>query len=74
MIIKIMILTLMVFDHHDHHHPHDVPANVETNQQKQVIEAKATDDDSFLPSTKTLHHTIFCNANTPLYYNLQCKH
>ena len=64
MIIKIMIITLMVIDHHDHHHhPHDVPANFETNQQKQVIEAKATENSYFVKY-----------SNTPPYYILQSKH
>ena len=43
MIITFIVISTLITIFIDHRHPHGDPADVETNQQKQLMEAKATD-------------------------------
>ena len=43
MIITFIVISTLIIIFIDHRHPHGDPADVETNQQGQLMEAKATD-------------------------------
>ena len=81
MIITFIVISTLIIIFIDHRHPHGDPADVETNQQKQLMEAKATD--SFLAKLHTIQYTLYstlyftsihCNAlysYSYLYHNIQ---
>ena len=58
--IIIVIISMNNMGHDHDHGDDDHPANVETNQHEQLMEAKATD--SFLRNTQKFSSILYCTV------------